>query len=812
MDHLDKRRQNLEVLGVNSLRDFSLLELSKAVKEKFPAEVSKERILNVYVLWLHQELADFDVSVEGAVRDRISAWYRFLLQKVERDHLIIAGAFEEWQRNQIRIDPECSMRLGIMAAELRNILPVGTLRSDKSPVVMAEEGKYGHMHPDRVILSQAGRAHGGSGDEENGAKPDNSGGVAQKEQDLSFLTGSNRLVLEDMASPHLAKEDDNCVVINAKPKTAPLTPRSMSFKGSPSKTSSRSKSNYVCARCGVPGKCCLGTPNGIVAHDDEGHLIQECPTNLIPEFDRKPPKNYKCKICRKTADHYCQLCPKNKDPDSVTQRRRRAMESLRGGREHSPPDHGRNRHSGSSPLRSWDRWPNPFHDQSRARSRSRSPDYRTRSRRLDGLSIREYHTDGMRTRYRDRFPGPETSSELNYDDVVPVENKDRTLDPKAQTKGSKKVVFANGFVNSRGKQEGRLSYYDEYDEEVSMAEVKGRTGRLSRDDGIDGDSVEAPDLVPDSAAEDFQDALREMIVTESAKADLLVFVDGVERITKNGAVTELFGGREGIFANPKASRLSNRPCFADLSGFSAEEERTARELIEADIKALLSIPEEHEQLGAGVDDRELGLAKEDVGAAEVATHGADATMVDVEPAAPVSGPAEEVQSMTIATGALEISEPLCHGTRKTTVGSDATANAVVLSDGPQTMGEVFEPTQAVSGEVETAKDPEKNGAEIDSSTHERIGSETFELHEPVGDADMMEVEASSTVGPDSPRPEVTDIDANLSVAREDGFDSEMTGVEASEPGKVHAVSGESTEETLVPERSLIVEDGDGSTS
>ncbi|TGO26460.1 hypothetical protein BPAE_0059g00300 [Botrytis paeoniae] len=62
--------------------------------------------------------------------------------------------------------------------------------------------------------------------------------------------------------------------------------------------------SYVCNRCGK-----------------NGHLVKQCPTNMDPAFDKKPPGSYKCSICNKFGKHWYSLCPENTRKDSITQKR-----------------------------------------------------------------------------------------------------------------------------------------------------------------------------------------------------------------------------------------------------------------------------------------------------------------------------------------------------------------------------------------------------------------------------------------------------------------------------------------------------------
>ncbi|KAF5874455.1 putative protein mpe1 protein [Botrytis fragariae] len=83
--------------------------------------------------------------------------------------------------------------------------------------------------------------------------------------------------------------------------------RSDKSSSKPDFRDSRSKyvpPSYICNRCGK-----------------NGHLVKQCPTNMDPAFDKKPPGTYKCSICNKFGKHWYSLCPENTRKDSITQKR-----------------------------------------------------------------------------------------------------------------------------------------------------------------------------------------------------------------------------------------------------------------------------------------------------------------------------------------------------------------------------------------------------------------------------------------------------------------------------------------------------------
>jgi hypothetical protein len=254
MDHSDKIKQNLEILGLASLEHISLDQLSCIITKRLPSNVSKTRIVNIYAMWLHPRLVALDVSAEGAVMREITTWYRFL-KTLAYDDTLIADAFCDWQRGEAMENPTSLRRLSIAEAELRRL--IFDPRTGANPASDSEESEshYGQMHPDRVKLSREDNTVIEADDGESDVvllssswlrkDPSSTQSHTQDgELDLSFLTGSNRLVLDDMLG------------------VAPDKKKSLDTSELPSKKAGGKKigalgklrGDYVCDRCGKTGK------------------------------------------------------------------------------------------------------------------------------------------------------------------------------------------------------------------------------------------------------------------------------------------------------------------------------------------------------------------------------------------------------------------------------------------------------------------------------------------------------------------------------------------------------------------------------
>lgn len=253
MDHSDRMKQNLDILGLESLKDLALDELLVAVDQKFPPELSKRRRLHVFVMWLHERLMTLDVPAEAAFASEVASWYNTLKARGS-DDAAIAEAFHDWQRDQSINDPTSSRRLSIAGAELRSLITATITHARSSPEAAPPENQYGNMHPDRMRLAREDPSVIELDDDEsevlevssrdwenhweNLAKPQLDG--QNGPHDLSFLTGSNRLALNDAADSTIQEEFPP----PSRPKSLRTETRFVPKKRPP----------YVCHRCDVPGK------------------------------------------------------------------------------------------------------------------------------------------------------------------------------------------------------------------------------------------------------------------------------------------------------------------------------------------------------------------------------------------------------------------------------------------------------------------------------------------------------------------------------------------------------------------------------
>jgi hypothetical protein len=201
MDYSNKVKQDLKILGLESLEGLTLGQLSDVMVASLPSDVSRRRILNIYVMWLHFRLMAIDTSTDEFIED-IAAWYHFL-KRSDKDGVDIAEAFGDWQREQTVEDPTSLRRLSIAEAELRRLMATPPMDPQSIPHSAEAEDGHGQMHPDRVRLSRETPTFIDLDDDDDddivvlssrtlpkgrSLRQDHG---REKQPDLSFLTGSN---------------------------------------------------------------------------------------------------------------------------------------------------------------------------------------------------------------------------------------------------------------------------------------------------------------------------------------------------------------------------------------------------------------------------------------------------------------------------------------------------------------------------------------------------------------------------------------------------------------------------------------------
>ncbi|GAB1319075.1 E3 ubiquitin-protein ligase RBBP6 [Madurella fahalii] len=654
MDHSDKIKQNLDILGLDSLKGLTIDELLAAVAEKFPPEVSKRRLLNVFVMWLHERLMAVDISAEVAFADEVASWYN-ALKAAANDDRAIAEAFHDWQREQSIHDAVSSRKLSIVEAELHCLMASPTVRPENNLETPRLENRYGNMHPDRMKLSREEPSVIEIGDDEPEVveipfrpwedRPQPQTDDQNELQDLSFLTGANRLVLTDTVDSELNQED------------LPLASCLKIPEREVSSISKRHIAGYLCNRCGIPG-----------------HLLRNCPTDMDPDFDQKPDENYVCRICKKVGDHLYILCPDNRDPKSLTQRRRRNAERNSQNRKNHRGDYGRDFDNSRPSCFRNDRL-SRFDESPHGRRRSRSPLWNTDGKGRKGMFRPEYepaihrslsppsrHSDSKRHKEESHLeenprihrPSPPQEHRSNRKHLRAV-SPEEAAPPRAihlqsdkrAMKKARKVTFAEDLViEIKDVGEGRLSYYD-----VPATPLSALITRSSDGEKMD---IDVPDLPvqekrvePASEIDGFKDALDKMIKHESTTPELLLLLNGIE-IPCPGPIFKFFKGAEERiwFRRDKPSRA--RP--SDFFDLPTECGPDTEGIIKCETPAQDTAIKEREQpwtritQGNGAVNIDMVLTDRTRQLKDMANDG-DAAMTDVEPATAAAGVVEEENSM-----------------------------------------------------------------------------------------------------------------------------------------------------------------------
>lgn len=301
---------------------------------------------------------------------------------------------------------------------------------------------------------------------------------------------------------------------------------------------------------------------------------------MDPAFDKKPQKDYKCKICKKTGDHLFTLCPKNRDPKSLTQRRRRNAErSAKNGANHRQ-DYGSDFDNSHQPRFRNDRTYR-LGESPRGRHRSCSPLGRPNGNRRRDMS-------------------PPGYGQAIHRPVSPVQRhndrKRRREEPcvedKRAKKKARKVTFCDDLViEIKDIGEGRLSYSDVPATSRSALTPRSPDGKKMELD-VSNLSVQEKSSEPASKVDGFLGALDEMIKEESTATELLLVLNGIE-LRCSSPIFKLFkGAEEKIWVRRDKARRARPSDYFDLL---AEGGHHAGGEAECQILAQETVTKGHEQ-------------------------------------------------------------------------------------------------------------------------------------------------------------------------------------------------------------------------
>ncbi|AEO55138.1 hypothetical protein MYCTH_2107812 [Thermothelomyces thermophilus ATCC 42464] len=654
MNRVGRMEQNFETLGFESLDSLSLTKFSEALREVLPSDKSNDRILDYYIIWLYRRLMTADLSADNDFSREIAAWYRLMKETPLADHQILQ-AFHGWKRSHAVEDPASSRRLSMAEAELRRLItPAASKLSGLVTDSAKSENYLSQMQLDSPKLSQEESIiiepddHGE--DDRSDVAVLSSDTVGKKSTppraedrdghpDLSFLTGSNMLPMNEKARLSRNKREPAIGKLDGEPKT--VTEDTVSHpKDKGAGVSGKPPAGYMCNRCGR-----------------KGHYFKNCPTALDPAFDWKPPKTYVCHLCKRKGQHHVSVCPLNLDPASITQQRlkhatkpgtlggtRRADHQVcyRGDRwlpsRNRSPSPGRKarRHRGNDALRSLENFPrlgllSTHHSRKRQISRSPSP-CRIASRKKSRLAAKEVAANTVR-----KISGGEPIGRWKDPEEGQLSYEDEDVGQIAQPPSIKPTL--------------RLLVNEERDAEAPNISLKER--------GQDEDHAESK--------RQWEYAVLQMIRDESLKTDLL-HTNGIECPPFvhhfRGA---LFLNKESIWVNPTVNRA--RPSSAEFYG-TMDEPKQRAERASYETKA--------EEAAKG--SKETGISSEQVTNPDVieleqtrlpsAEEGV-VVVHDAEPAASMVAFLNAANSPMVAAMSLRAERLLCNEEEKESVESEA---------------------------------------------------------------------------------------------------------------------------------------------
>ena len=426
----------------------------------------------------------------------------------------------------------------------------------------------------------------------------------------------------------------------------------------------------------------------------QGHDIKECPTNLNPFFDREPPANYKCNFCGKTGSHYGPLCPKHPDPNAIAHQRRKVI-------------HRRSKAG--------------LHNGERDR-RDVRPDRNMRDASEEFSRLRL-------TPVWDRQGKRKASPSLSSDEGAPQKKNKRKKPIHCAKKGTAQPVRLgmDDLIARYRRREAPLATNDKPDEHVrgsSEHEMRPRslsplapspppTSKVVEVCGVK-QTVSLKNEDAGCAIEDhmLELALAEMIQIESVKTDLLLFINGIERLPPyHSSLFELFSGRESVWVN-EVSRKT-RPCPVDFFCFLDEEEKA--ETVDCEMAMEVETIKEEAPVWVLIDeeaaDSSSGLVEQEEKQAENVDRGRVAvkveTLKDEEPACVLldEGAADSAavpRKPALAAAATEEDEDMADGEPATSADeSGAGAIPVMLAAEPLQTAESL-PAVTTGGDEEMA--------------------------------------------------------------------------------------------------------------
>ncbi|KAI0847571.1 hypothetical protein F5Y00DRAFT_263481 [Daldinia vernicosa] len=453
-------RHSLQTLGIDDPAEITLNELVDRIQDVHPDQLSKQDILQVFMRWLHERIKK-DIQQKSLLSEFVNLLLTGgKLQQEPFSEDEIKEALKEWQIKDTVETPANIRRYQMVQLDFHELFEQvrrGTKQKRDSPVrSTSNQDEHSLAYLNKLINSQdkakiettestalwvpgQGKQQTGANKIPLGRKADLQGNIY--DEIVKIKRENNR------------KSSTKAIKASPAEQTAKLSSRDVaSTEASPIKSYEPDYSplnmppylttspwhGYICKRC-----------------DQPGHWIQLCPTKLDPRWDKPPPHDYQCGICKAFGKHFATLCPQNEYELSLTQQRLRIKDQPKTPtREHT---HYRDR----SPF-----MPSP-------RGRSGSPVYNSRRknhgtyRQDKSPKDRSYNSGGRYQSHDDRRSvSPWTARKRmtrglyhlrRRSTTPPREHRKRAKAPPLEER--RPVLYL--YNNKKKADEGRLGYYDE---------------------------------------------------------------------------------------------------------------------------------------------------------------------------------------------------------------------------------------------------------------------------------------------------------------------------------------------------------------
>ncbi|KAJ8129354.1 hypothetical protein O1611_g4278 [Lasiodiplodia mahajangana] len=505
-----------KALDTEMLQGMSLKELEDVIKERTMTRVSRSELFSIIMGWFNEQIKQDAITQDEYL---LKAFVKLLQMRnhaeIQPFSLIqVDEVFNEWLEKDAVHSPAYRRRYLITQQDVHRLFakggqrpqflgpalslePQNRSRESHSPALSCGGGDSNarakqkstnllqntdhetHLHTTCHSISSSQPKIDGIDEQSNCFK--NTDAIHSQQSNDAHLQDANA---DDTIITQESREPPLDTKMPQKPTQASCRGRKSKVHNDVSEFTTPPK-NYVCRRCHEPG-----------------HWIQYCPTNLDPNYDQPPPRDYRCDFCGQHGDHFATLCPKNPYEGSLSKLRKHTIKETRGPQKPSRGCRGSGGSRGSrgsrgrkrghqakerSATRSRDRYRSHSPKQrSRSRCRSRSPDRgrphdiysprtqngddRHQPRRTYDLDVSPYTSRARLTRELRMSPDSDQkgeSSSQSWDDSFRFE---RRLDTSPSPRRCRSPFVKKTRQHRRDldkvtnrADEGRLAYDDEID-------------------------------------------------------------------------------------------------------------------------------------------------------------------------------------------------------------------------------------------------------------------------------------------------------------------------------------------------------------